>query len=173
MRLRPAYYSAWIFDGTLEVPWSCQVKEGSGTSERWVPRNGLETRFFSDILVPGVRSLKKKEFTSIEPFNLADIEEFAPEYLAGWPTLVYDRSLSDASLLARERVKSSELFLQAGRAQVRDVLDAQEALVSAQNALTSALVNYRIAELRLQRDMGVLEIDHRGLWSEYTPANTE
>jgi len=75
--------------------------------------------------------------------------------------------------LAGERVKSTELFLQAGRAQVRDLLEAQEALVSTQNALISAIVNYRIAELRLQRDMGVLVVDHKGLWSEYRPQKSK
>lgn len=74
--------------------------------------------------------------------------------------------------LAQERVKSSELFLQAGRAQVRDVLEAQQAFVSAQNALTSALVNYRVSELELQRDMGVLVIDYKGVWNEYNPGKT-
>ncbi len=67
-----------------------------------------------------------------------------------------------AEKLARQRVDSASLFLQAGRAQVRDVLDAQDDYVSAQNARISALVDYRIAELELQRDMGVIEVDHRG-----------
>ena len=71
--------------------------------------------------------------------------------------------------VAERRVTSSELFLQAGRAEVRDVLEAQEALVSAQNALTAALVTYRVAELQLQRDMGVLEVDEKGNWREYKP----
>jgi len=69
--------------------------------------------------------------------------------------------------LAQRRVDSTELFLQAGRAQIRDVLEAQEALVSARDALTSAVVTYRLAELELQRDMGVLEVDEHGLWTEY------
>ena len=72
--------------------------------------------------------------------------------------------------LARRRVESTSLFLDAGRAEVRDMLEAQESLVQAQNALTSALVNYRIAELELQRDMGVLQVDDEGLWHEYEPA---
>jgi outer membrane protein TolC len=75
--------------------------------------------------------------------------------------------------LASNRVKSAELFLQAGRAQVRDILEAQEALVSAQNALTAALVDYRVSELELQRDMGVIEVDHKGFWSEYKPGQTD
>lgn len=73
--------------------------------------------------------------------------------------------------LASRRVESTQLFLQLGRAEIRDVLEAQEALVSAQNALTAALVSYRVAELELQRDMGVLNVDERGLWSEYEPEN--
>jgi outer membrane protein TolC len=75
--------------------------------------------------------------------------------------------------LARRRVKSTELFLNAGRAQVRDILEAQRAFVSAQNALTSALVSYRISELELQRDMGVLKVDHKGAWSEFKPGQTK
>ncbi len=71
--------------------------------------------------------------------------------------------------VAQRRVESTKLFLEAGRAEIRDVLEAQEALVSAQNALTAALIDYRIGELALQRDVGVLEINEKGLWREYSP----
>ncbi len=69
--------------------------------------------------------------------------------------------------LAERRVASTKLFLQAGRAEIRDVLDAEESLLDAQDALTDALVSYRVAELELQRDMGVLEVNQEGLWREY------
>lgn len=72
--------------------------------------------------------------------------------------------------LARRRVRGADLNLQAGRIPIRDLLDAQEDLLSAQNALTSASVNYRLAELDLQRDLGVLEVGSDGLWQEFTPA---
>jgi outer membrane protein TolC len=71
--------------------------------------------------------------------------------------------------IAERRVKSTDLFLQAGRADVRDVLESSEALLNAQNALASALVDYRVSELELQRDLGVLEVDETGLWKEYKP----
>jgi outer membrane protein TolC len=71
--------------------------------------------------------------------------------------------------VAQKRVKSVNLFLEAGRAQIRDLLEAQDALLSAQNSLTSAVVDYRIAELKIQRDMGLLRVDEKGLWKEYTP----
>lgn len=75
-----------------------------------------------------------------------------------------------AVTVANRRVDSVALFLDAGRAEIRDLLEAQEDLVSAQNALTANLVDYRVAALALQRDMGVLEVDERGLWREYDPA---
>jgi outer membrane protein TolC len=74
---------------------------------------------------------------------------------------------SQAVKLASHRVESSRLFLSAGRAQIRDLLDAEEALLRAQNSLTRSVVNYRISELKLQRDMGVLKVDEKGLWREY------
>lgn len=75
--------------------------------------------------------------------------------------------------LAERRVRSTDLFLQAGRAEIRDVLEAQESLISAQNALTAALVNYRVAELELQRDMGLLTVNQEGLWREYDPTQID
>ncbi len=68
--------------------------------------------------------------------------------------------------LAERRVASTELFLQAGRAQVRDLLDAQNDLLEARNGFTSAQISYRVAFLELQRDLGILEVDEHGLWKE-------
>jgi outer membrane protein TolC len=71
--------------------------------------------------------------------------------------------------VAQKRVRSSNLFLEAGRIQIRDLLEAQDDLLSAQNSLTSAVINYRVAELELQRDMGLLQVDASGLWREFSP----
>lgn len=66
--------------------------------------------------------------------------------------------------VAQLRVESNMLFMQSGRSSMRDVLEAQEALLSARNALCAALVDWRLTELELRRDMGVLEIDEAGMW---------
>ena len=71
-----------------------------------------------------------------------------------------------AVIVAQRRVDSTTLFLEAGRVQMRDLLEAREALVQSRNNLTAAQVNYRVAELELQRDMGVLQVDHKGLYHE-------
>jgi outer membrane protein TolC len=74
-----------------------------------------------------------------------------------------------AVALATKRVKSITLFMDAGRAETRDLLEAQDALLAARMGLTTARVNYRIAELEIQRDMGVLAVTDTGLWQEYSP----
>ena len=74
---------------------------------------------------------------------------------------------TQAVSVASKRVKSITLFMDAGRAETRDLLEAQDALLSAQNSLTAARVNYRIAELSIQRDMGLLAVSDDGLWQEY------
>lgn len=71
--------------------------------------------------------------------------------------------------LAEKRVRSTDLFLQAGRAAIRDLLDARSSLLTAQNALTDAVVAYRLAELELQRDIGKLDVSAQGLWQEFQP----
>jgi len=76
-------------------------------------------------------------------------------------------------VVAEKRVRSAELFLKAGRAQIRDLLEAQDARLSAQNSLTAAVVNYRTAELQFQRDLDVLEVNEQGLWREFSPEVTD
>jgi len=78
-----------------------------------------------------------------------------------------------AVYVAQKRVKSVTMFLTAGRTEIRNLLDAQDALLVSQNLLTTAVVNYRIAELAMQRDMGVLQIDEDGLWQEYLPGGNQ
>ena len=66
--------------------------------------------------------------------------------------------------LAQERVNSTKMLLAAGRAQSRDLLDAQDSLLSAQNDTTSRLVDYMIARLNFYRDTGILQVKPDGLW---------
>ncbi len=69
-----------------------------------------------------------------------------------------------AKALADRRVESSELSLQAGRIQVRDVVDAQTARVQAYNAATAALVDYHLTRMRLLLDLGVLKTQKEKFW---------
>jgi len=66
--------------------------------------------------------------------------------------------------LAQERVNSTTLLLQAGRAQARDLLDSQDDLLAAQNETTLTLVNYMLAKLSFYRDVGILTVKPDGSW---------
>ena len=68
--------------------------------------------------------------------------------------------------LAERRVESTELLQQLGRADTRDVLEAEDALLGARNSVTEALVDHTIAKLEFWRDTGVLEVNEDGLWEE-------
>jgi len=70
----------------------------------------------------------------------------------------------NALALADRRVESVTLLLQAGRSEVRDLVDAQDAQISAQNAVVAALVDYQNARLQLMLDIGALRSDQPEFW---------
>ena len=80
---------------------------------------------------------------------------------------------TNAVAVAEERVKSTEMFYDAGRTQLREVQDAQDSWLTTKNSLTAAMVDYRMAELEFQRDTGTLRIDEKGLFVEYHPEGEE
>jgi len=145
LRTDKGVYSALL---TLDLPFE-------RTAERNAYRNGFITL---ERAVRDVQILEDEIKINIRN-NLRDLLE-SREGL-----LIQARSVK----LAQKRVSSTNLFLEAGRAQIRDLLESQESRLSAQNELTAAIISYRVAELELQRDMGVLQINEKGLWQEYSP----
>lgn len=73
------------------------------------------------------------------------------------------RIQSGSVVLAERRVESAALNLDAGRASTRDVLEAQESLLSAQNTHAAALTDTILAGLFLYRDMELLEVTDQGI----------
>jgi len=71
--------------------------------------------------------------------------------------------IQEASVrLAQARVESTNALRDAGRAETRDILDSQSALIDARNGLTSALINLTIAKLEFQSDTGTLRVESQG-----------
>lgn len=66
--------------------------------------------------------------------------------------------------LANRRVESINMLLDAGRAEVRDLVDSQDAQISAQNAVTTAVVDYQVTRLQLMLDIGALETEQPKFW---------
>lgn len=63
-------------------------------------------------------------------------------------------------------VKIAQLRFEQGDFSNRDVVEAQQALLEARNALIREQVDYEIARLGLIRDLGLLFIDEHGMWDE-------
>jgi outer membrane protein TolC len=66
--------------------------------------------------------------------------------------------------LANRRVLSNELLIQAGRAEARDLVEAQNDQIQAQNAVTLALVSYLEIRLQLLQNIGVIETQSDDFW---------
>jgi len=75
--------------------------------------------------------------------------------------------------LAQKRVESTMLLLEAGRLTARDLLDAQDSLLLAQNNLTDALVSHAIAKLSFFRDIGILQVRPDGMWVQQRQTNRD
>jgi outer membrane protein TolC len=63
-------------------------------------------------------------------------------------------------------VKIAQLLFEQGVNSNRDVVEAQQSLLEARNALIREQVAYEIARLGLIRDLGILFIDEHGMWTE-------
>jgi outer membrane protein TolC len=68
--------------------------------------------------------------------------------------------------LAAQRIESTTMLMDAGRADTRSLLEAQAALLAAQNSATSALIDYTLARLGLFLDMELLRFDAHGIHGE-------
>lgn len=144
VKLNPdkGYYTALL---QLDLPFE-RTSERNALRNRWIDyeQRQREQRQLEDLIKYQVRSAWRGR---LEAFELIQIQQ---------------RALT----VARRRVASTDLFLQAGRIQIRDLLEAQDDLVSAENSLIEAQVQYRIRAMELMRDIGMLEIDTAGKWLE-------
>jgi outer membrane protein TolC len=68
--------------------------------------------------------------------------------------------------LAEQRVETNRLLLDAGRVSVRILLQSEDALLAAQNAVTAALIDHLNAKLSFFRDVGILQVRPDGMWGQ-------
>lgn len=94
-----------------------------------------------------------------------------------WRKLERNRSIYNNRLLsvqlAERRVENTTLLLKQGKALTRDLLDAQEDLLTSRNEATVALVDYTINRLRFWNAIERFEIDPKGMWYEQVDATVE
>ncbi len=85
-----------------------------------------------------------------------------------WRKLERNRSVYNNRLLSVQlsmrRVENTTLLLKQGKALTRDLLDAEDDLLSSKNEATVALVDYTINRLRFWNAIERFEIDPKGMW---------
>jgi outer membrane protein TolC len=78
-----------------------------------------------------------------------------------------EQSLEIQRQLIEDQTKNlriAELRFERGEIENRDVVEASQSLLSAQNSLINEQVNYEIDRLELLRALGILFIDEKGMW---------
>ena len=108
-----------------------------------------------------VRDQARRDYTESE-------DGIKNEVRAGYRDLVAKRALYgnkvEAYRTACMRVEANDLFMQSGRSSMRDILEAESALLSARNALCSAVIDWWTSDLELRCATGGLEIGRDGTW---------
>jgi outer membrane protein TolC len=104
----------------------------------------------------------------------ADVERTVRDL---WRKLERNRSVYKNRLLsvklAERRVENTTLLLKQGKALTRDLLDAQDDLLTSRNQATVSLVDYTINRLRFWNAIERFEIDPKGMWYEQADGNSE
>ncbi|HDZ81035.1 MAG TPA: primosomal protein N' (replication factor Y) - superfamily II helicase [Roseobacter sp.] len=117
-RMQGIYVPYWTYDADTQSSYSGErgtvyyvtqtvMRDGKPVQQqvpkvRWRSVSGRVSRFFDDVLVLASRSLPKKFTDALEPWDLAALEPYAPEYLAGFRAEAYAVTLEEGFAEARE-----------------------------------------------------------------------
>jgi hypothetical protein len=116
-RMDGIYVPYWTYDadtqsrytgerGTVYYETQRVVRDGKTTTVqvariRWQPIRGRVARFFDDVLVLASKSLPKTFTDNLAPWDLASLEPYTPEYLAGFRAEGYAVTLEEGFIEAR------------------------------------------------------------------------
>ncbi len=116
-RMQGIYVPYWTFDADTKSRYAGQrgdiyyetqnvVRDGKKQQIRvqkirWSPAKGRVARFFDDVLVLASKSLPKQYTDALEPWDLSELEPYAPEYLAGFRAEAYQVPLEEGFTQAR------------------------------------------------------------------------
>ena len=119
-RMQGIYVPFWTFDAQTDTAYAGErgdtyfvtqtvIRDGRPIQVqvprvRWTPRRGRVRRFFDDVLVLASPSLPKTHTDALEPWDLAALAPYAPQYLAGFRAEAYRIGLEDGLVEARARM---------------------------------------------------------------------
>ena len=71
--------------------------------------------------------------------------------------------------MAQRRLEEQVILADIGQGEARDLVDAQQDLVEAQNSAAAALTEYILSGLALYRDMELIRVTEEGITIDSTP----
>ena len=117
-KMQGIYVPYWTYDadtrssysgerGTVYYVTQTVMRDGKRVQQqvpkiRWRATSGRVARFFDDVLVLASKSLPKRFTDALAPWDLAALEPYAPEYLAGFRAEAYAVTLDEGYAQARE-----------------------------------------------------------------------
>lgn len=105
----PVFIPFWTFDSRVYSTWKAEVgrtkKTNNGTKTVWRWESGTVKKFFDDLIISGSTRLSKRLLTQIQQYDLHDLIEYEPKFLAGQQAQAYDLSLDSAWKLARDTMR--------------------------------------------------------------------
>lgn len=111
------YLPFWTFDARICADWRAEV--GTERTERyradgkwktrtvidWHRRSGQVHVPVDDHLVAGTKHVSHVILRKVTPFDLQELVEYEPGYLAGWQAKAYDVQLQEAWKVAKEEMR--------------------------------------------------------------------
>ncbi|WP_281825805.1 primosomal protein N' (replication factor Y) - superfamily II helicase [Jannaschia rubra] len=73
---------------------------------RWTPVRGRVARFFDDVVILASRSLPKSHTDALQPWDMAALSPYAPQYLAGFRAEAYQVDLEAGLVEARAHMEA-------------------------------------------------------------------
>ncbi len=73
---------------------------------RWTRASGQVSRHFQDVLVMASKSLPRPRVRALEPWMLADLAPYSPQYLAGFRAEAYTVDLPESHQIALEKMEA-------------------------------------------------------------------
>lgn len=115
-----------------------------------------------------LRAAEVNQQAARRALDLAE-ENVRRQIRADWRNLTlarqqYDLAVQDLELSERRLEVESDFFKEDKTTSARDLIDAQQKLINARDAVTATLITHTIARLTLWKDMGILYITKDGGW---------